>query len=218
MRHVIWDWNGTLFDDLHVVIDAVNATIVPYGGNPITADDYRRQYTRPVRVFYDRLLDRPVADHEWHEIDDAFHDTYRDLLDQAGLNTESEAAIERVQLAGGSQSLLSMFLHEELVPLVDTYGLTHHLLRIDGLRGTKGAEKAVSMRSHVEALVVHPTAPDDLAAFVVIGDALDDAVAARENDLDCVLFASGSHEPDALRAMGYPVASSLLEALDVAGV
>ena len=62
MRHVIWDWNGTLVDDLPIVVDAVNASLAGIGAGPIVADDYRDHYTRPVRVFYDRLLGRAVTD------------------------------------------------------------------------------------------------------------------------------------------------------------
>jgi phosphoglycolate phosphatase-like HAD superfamily hydrolase len=38
IRHVVWDWNGTLFDDFHVVVEAVNAGIEPLGlpGSPHT--------------------------------------------------------------------------------------------------------------------------------------------------------------------------------------
>jgi len=218
MRHVIWDWNGTLFDDLHVVIDAVNATIGPFGGRPITADDYRAHYTRPVRVFYDRLLGRPLSEDEWHSVDDAFHGSYRTLMGDAALNAEALAAIERVRQSGGSQSLLSMYFHDELISLVAGYGLSHELLLVNGLQGEKGAQKATSMQHHLAALLAHPAAPNELSRYLVIGDALDDAAAARHNEVDCILFAGGSHAPEELASMGYPVAESLLHALDLAGL
>ena len=37
MRHVIWDWNGTLFDDLHIVVESVNASLAELGAPPIDA-------------------------------------------------------------------------------------------------------------------------------------------------------------------------------------
>lgn len=218
MRHVIWDWNGTLFDDLHVVIDAVNATIGPLGAEQITADDYRTHYTRPVRVFYDRLLGRPLTEDEWHSMDDAFHGSYRTFMERAELNSEAVAAVERVRHSGGSQSLLSMYSHDELIPLVARYGLSHELMLVNGLSGEKGAQKADSMQRHLGALLAHPAAPSELSGYLVIGDALDDAAAARHNEVDCILFAGGSHAPEELASMGYPVAESLLHALDLAGI
>jgi phosphoglycolate phosphatase-like HAD superfamily hydrolase len=64
--HLIWDWNGTLFDDHHIVVEAVNASLTAIGaGVQIDADGYRDHYRRPVRAFYDVLLERAVTDVEW---------------------------------------------------------------------------------------------------------------------------------------------------------
>ena len=76
IRHVVWDWNGTLFDDFHLVIEAVNAGIAPIGIGPITADDYRTHYTRPVKLFYERLAGRPISEAEWRDLDGRFHGAY----------------------------------------------------------------------------------------------------------------------------------------------
>ena len=49
--HVVWDWNGTLLDDLPIVLASVNVGIEPYRSTPVTLDDYRTHYTRPVKRF-----------------------------------------------------------------------------------------------------------------------------------------------------------------------
>ena len=41
MIHVVWDWNGTLVEDLPVVVESVNAALDAIGEAPITEDDYR---------------------------------------------------------------------------------------------------------------------------------------------------------------------------------
>ena len=35
MRHVIWDWNGTLLDDLAIVVAAVNDSLQLFDADPI---------------------------------------------------------------------------------------------------------------------------------------------------------------------------------------
>ena len=62
MAHVVWDWNGTLLDDLEIVVEAVNSSLALFDAAPITADGYRDLYTRPVKLFYDRLLGRARSD------------------------------------------------------------------------------------------------------------------------------------------------------------
>lgn len=214
IRHVVWDWNGTLFDDLHVVVAAVNAGIEPFGMRPITPDDYRTHYTRPVKVFYDRLAGREVTDREWRDLDRRFHDAYRDLLPTAGLSVDAFDALRVVAEFPAGQSLLSMFPHDELVPLVERLGVTGYFSRIDGLRGEPGARKAVFLEAHLRELMAH----EDPSTVLLIGDATDDAVAAAHVGAPAVLVDSGSHHRQELESTGVPVAGSLLDALRLAGL
>jgi phosphoglycolate phosphatase-like HAD superfamily hydrolase len=52
---------------------------------------------------------------------------------------------------------------------------------------------------------------------LVIGDAKDDAVAAAHVGAACVLYDGGSHPRHELEETGFPVASSLTEAVALAG-
>ena len=51
MRHIVWDWNGTLFDDLDIVVASVNVSLRSVGAPPIDADEYRAVYQRPLHHF-----------------------------------------------------------------------------------------------------------------------------------------------------------------------
>jgi phosphoglycolate phosphatase-like HAD superfamily hydrolase len=211
IRHVVWDWNGTLFDDLHIVLEAVNAGISEFGVGPITLDDYRDHYTRPVRVFYDRLFGREIEELEWKTLDARFHDGYRELLAHARPHCDALAALEAVRSRGLPQSLLSMFPHTELVPLVDKLGLTPFFDRIDGLRGTPGDSKALYLEEHFRKLI----AGERPETVLVIGDTPDDALAAGHVGARCVLYHNGAHHYEELEALGVPVVESLIEAVQI---
>lgn len=214
MCHVVWDWNGCLFDDNHVVVEAVNAVLHAWQRPGITAADYRRHYTRPVRTFYQRLLGRPIDDSEWSRLDELYHDAYRAGLDRAGLAADADRALAHAAGSGTSQSLLSMWRHDELVELVRRFGLDGRFVRVDGLRGPPGGRKAAALRRHLDAL------PRDVdpADVVVIGDALDDADAARQVGTGCVLYQGGTHRRSELASAGVPVAGTLVDALRLAGI
>jgi phosphoglycolate phosphatase-like HAD superfamily hydrolase len=210
MRHVIWDWNGTLVDDLPIVVEAVNASLSAVGGPPIDADAYRDDYTRPVRLFYDRLLGHPVTDSEWHQIDDVFHCTYADAAHRVALTDDARDAIVAVATAGGSQSILSMWWHEQLVPQVTRHGLDEFMVRVDGNIKDAGETKERLLALHLDRL------QSGNRGAVMIGDALDDARASIRLGLPCVLYDGGSHHRGELESSGVPVAASLLEAVDIA--
>jgi len=214
IRHVVWDWNGTLFDDFHLVVESVSAGVAPLGLGPITAEIYRTHYTRPVKVFYERLVGRPITELEWLDLDRRFHDAYRDLLPTAGLSVDALDALAAVTSVPAGQSLLSMFPHDELVPLVDRLGVGSFFSRVDGLRGEPGAPKAGFLEAHLRELMKH----EDPSTVLLIGDATDDAVAAVHVGAAVVLVDRGSHHRRELESMGVPVARDLMEALRLGGL
>jgi phosphoglycolate phosphatase-like HAD superfamily hydrolase len=217
MRHIVWDWNGTLFDDLHIVVDSVNASLAEFGEGPIDEVEYRSHYRRPVPLFYESLLGRPIGEDIWRAIDETFHITYRESLDRAGLAPDALAALDAVDAAGATQSILSMWWHDHLVPAVEAFGLEARMLLVDGHRGAPGAAKAEHLRDHIRELRgLLPGLAD--TEVVVIGDITDDAEAAAAVGIGCVLYDSGSQPRAMLEAAGVPVADTLLRAVGLAGV
>ena len=57
----------------------------------------------------------------------------------------------------------------------------------------------------------------DPGRTVVIGDAVDDALAARDAGAHAVLYTGGSHSRGSLEAAGVPVVDTLAEAVELAG-
>ncbi|MGH8928428.1 MAG: HAD family hydrolase [Acidimicrobiia bacterium] len=211
--HIVWDWNGTLFDDLELVVRAVNQGLARFGATPIDLDGYRSHYTRPVKLFYDRLLGRPVTDQEWLVIDEVFHDAYRSALDQASLTADAAEALKTVSHGGHTQSLLSMFPHPDLIPLVDRMGIASFFDRIDGLAdGSPGDLKASYLERHLRLLI----GGDEVGSVVVIGDTPDDAIAASHVGARPILYDGGSHHRQDLESTGAEVASSLVAAVRMA--
>ncbi|MFF9769677.1 HAD family hydrolase [Streptomyces sp. NPDC053086] len=207
--HIVWDWNGTLFHDNDAIIGATNAAFAELGLAPITLEQYRSLYCVPVPKFYERLLGRLPTDAEWELMDGVFHRHYSEHRVRCRLTEGAEELLAGWRSAGHSQSLLSMYGHEELVPLVRGFGIEAHFLRVDGRTGPSGGSKAEHMVRHLEALMglVEP------ARTVVIGDAADDALAALHVGARAVLYTGGSHSRASLRNAGVPVVDTLAEAV-----
>jgi phosphoglycolate phosphatase-like HAD superfamily hydrolase len=209
VTHLVWDWNGTLLDDLALVVAATNVSLASLGGPPITAEDHRRDFRRPISDYYGHVLGRPVSEAEFIELDRAYHGFYRDGLLGAALAADAETAMRAWP---GTQSLLSMWFHDELVPEVTRRGLLGLFERVDGLRRgvVGGGHKADHLVAHLDALGVEP------AGAVLIGDSADDAHAADAVGAACVLYGGGFTHPDRLAETGAPVAATLVEAVALA--
>ncbi|MFJ2603386.1 HAD family hydrolase [Streptomyces sp. NPDC087425] len=206
--HIVWDWNGTLFHDNDAIIGATNASFGELGLRPLTMEQYRELYCVPVPKFYERLLGRLPTDAEWEVMDGTFHRHYTAYRDRCGLTDGAAELLTGWRSAGHSQSLLSMYGHDELVPLVRTFGIEPHFLRVDGRTGPSGGSKAEHMVRHLDSLTgVDPT------RTVVIGDAADDAIAALHMGARAVLYTGGSHSRASLEAVGVPVVDTLADAV-----
>ncbi|HYN95719.1 MAG TPA: HAD hydrolase-like protein [Pilimelia sp.] len=206
--HLVWDWNGTLLDDLSLVVAATNAAFASIGGPPVQADEHRRAFRRPIADYYGEVLGRVVDADEFKRLDAAFHDAYKLGLVDVGLAADAQAAMRAWP---GTQSLLSMWFHDELVPVVRGHGLTELLSRVDGLRSPVGGDrKGAYLAEHLAALGLPG------GSVVLIGDSIDDAEAADSVGAACVLYTGGFTDPHRLRASGRPVADTLTDAVTLA--
>ncbi|MFF6777892.1 HAD family hydrolase [Streptomyces sp. NPDC012637] len=210
-KHLVWDWNGTLLDDIAAVIGATNAAFAELGLEPITLDRYRELYTVPVPKFYERLMGRLPTEEEWLVMDDAFHRHYWLRADDCGLTNGAAELLAARQASGFTQSLLSLAPHAELIPLVRRHGIAERFVRMDGRVGNSTDGKSGHMVRHLAALENVPA-----ERIVVIGDAADDAVAAAHVGAKAVLYTGGSHSRASLERVGVPVVDSLAEAVAVA--
>ncbi|MFE0802042.1 HAD family hydrolase [Streptomyces sp. NPDC058812] len=208
--HIVWDWNGTLFHDNDAIIGATNAAFAELGLASITLEQYRALYCVPVPKFYERLMGRLPTDAEWEVMDATFHRHYVEHRVRCGLTEGVAELLADWRSAGRSQSILSMYGHDELVPLVKRFGIETHFIRVDGRIGPSGGSKAEHMVRHLAELAL---AGVDPVRTVVIGDAVDDAVAARHVGAGAVLYSGGSHSRASLEGVGVPVVDTLGEAV-----
>ena len=204
-HHLVWDWNGTLFNDAAATLAATNDIFAPYGIT-LTATQYRAIFRRPLADFYIQALGKKLTLAELEQLDNAFHTAYRIRMQQCALAADAKYAIARWSTTGRTQSLLSLWNHVELVELVEQLGLTGHFLTVQG-RYQPIEGKAGLLIEHLDDLGISAT------GTTLIGDSLDDAAAAQAIGAHCILLNAGTHEPEALFATGYPVVDSLTAAV-----
>jgi len=207
IRHVIWDWNGTLLDDTPLTIRASIEWLSVKGCPGLTQNDIRRHTSRNFAAFFGAFLGRtPDKD----ELADAFAH-YRRLYDPIRhlqpLAPHARDALTRLAGRGTSQSILSMAPQQEVLELVHLHGIDGVFVRIDGQTGDGGASKLDALQRHLSALALDP------AEVAMIGDTLDDFAASAAIGVRPILVSTGLTDPGRLNATGAIVVSSLLDAI-----
>ncbi len=214
IRHIVWDWNGTLFDDQELVVAATNASLAAIGVHRhITNEQYKDLYQRPMENFYAALVDAPIPTGQWSLLDAAFAEYYLSHVREIGLTGDALAAMDA--WSPRTQSLLSMFGHEDLLRLTGEFELHSRFGRIDGRPDDPDfGPKAKYLVRHVEHLrAQQPDLTGDQIAL--IGDCVDDAHAAFHVGATAVLYTGGSSNRAVLEKAGVPVVDTLTEAIEI---
>ena len=77
IRNIIFDWSGTLVDDLPAVLRATNHCFVSAGKSEMSLDQFRAEFCLPFQPFYERHLPGvPMA-----QLEKWFHERFREVQD-----------------------------------------------------------------------------------------------------------------------------------------
>ena len=210
MKHIIWDWNGTLLNDLAIIIESVNRTVGSVGIPAITLDDYRTHYTRPVKQFYDNIAGYEIDAETWQGIDGLFHANYRNMVSDAQLAAGAEEALRSIDDGPHGQSLLTMASAAELELAFELFDVERFFDVAQANTGPAGGFKSDLLADHLARLDVDPR------EVTMIGDTVDDGQAALDNEIGCVLYDDGSHHRHDLETVGVPITDSIAKAVEIA--
>ncbi len=194
---IIWDFNGTLLNDLQACLDALNAILAEHGLPTMSLSSYRQQFGFPVVNFYHALGLCPESAFDWEALAESFHMRY---LFSAHLALQPGAleAVHALQSRGVRQGVLSALEQALLEAQLEQFGLVGAMSFICGSRDYQGASKTQAARSlRVEAPVV------------LIGDTLHDAEVARSQGWSCILCSAGHQTVERLQTAGCPVIETL---------
>ena len=201
-RHLIWDWNGTLLDDLDYSIEVMNGLLERRGLPLLDRARYHALFDFPVRNYYARLGFDPARD-SFEQLSVEFISAYDARRLECRLHAGAEAILPQATAAGLSQSILSAYRQSTLEEIVAHFGLTHHFIRLNGLDNIYAHSKAELGQAWLRELALPPT------EVLMVGDTLHDLEVARELGIDCILVAAGHHPATRLRAGHDRVVDSL---------
>lgn len=204
MKHIIWDFNGTLLADVQLSVDADNVVFDALGLPRITPETYRKHMTMPVRAFYEALgIDLNAYPYE--TISRLWLEHFNAGAVAAGLVPGALETVRRFEGMGLTQSVLSASYEPSLRAQCDALGLTPHMREIDGLENEKAEKKTDIGLRQMERLGLAPR------ETVLVGDIESDAELARALGVSCALVSWGHNDLERLVNTGFPVAHTFDE-------
>ena len=192
-RHVIWDWNGTILDDVHIAVDAIGEVAAKHNLPRPTVHQYRQYFGFPVADYY-RHLGFDFSRVSLKEIADQFHAVYEQRVHQGTLFRGMFEILECLA-QDKLQSILSAAAQEHLEAITARFGLHVHFTHIFGQSDNLAASKIT--RGH-ELMAAAGVAP---AQTVLIGDTDHDLEVGRALGIDVMLIGDGHQQAERLLAL-----------------
>jgi phosphoglycolate phosphatase len=209
-RHIIWDWNGTLFDDLAVCVSIVNRMLAQRAMPGLTRDHYRDVFTFPVRDYY-QAIGFDLIQESLERLSREFVTAYGSLWNECALYPQTRRVLEHVRNSGRRQSVLSALHRDTLINLVQSFDLSHffeHLMGLDHIH----ADSKIEQGRRLLTLIRH-----EAAEVLLVGDTLHDVEVAEAIGTACVLVAHGHQSKARLQQANVSVVDSLQELIGIIG-
>jgi len=204
VKHIIWDFNGTLLSDAQLGVDCDNHVFDTLGLPRITIDDYRRHMTMPVRDFYTALgVDLSV--YRYETISRIWLDRFNQHAVSVGLVPGTLELTKRMKAAGFTQSILSASYEKSLLEQCRALGIDAYMDEIGGL-GDESAQKKTDIgRRQLKKLGLQG---EDC---VLVGDMVADSELADVLGTGCVLVPWGHNSAERLQKTGRTVVHDMEE-------
>ena len=201
-RHLVWDWNGTLIDDVWLCVDVVNAMLRQRGLPPIDPSSYRDTFGFPVINYY-RHLGFDFDRESFEDLSVAYINAYQDRREECALHPRAREVLAAVRQAGIGQSILSAYEQQMLETLIERLDLGRHFDHLMGNDNIYAAGKVQRGRILLDRIGL--PARD----VVMIGDTEHDHEVAAALGMDCLLLEHGHHTRERLGRLGRKVLPSL---------
>ena len=197
-RHIIWDFNGTIIDDVSLGVEVFNEIRAECSLAPITKSDYVENFKIPVKDFYEQM-GFDFSKFDFRAIGRRFVELYTPRRFDCPLTKGLADAVADFAGRGTTQSVLSSYESGLLRGAVGHYGLTRYFTRVDGLDNIDAGSKIELGRRHIAALGV------PASTVLMVGDTPHDKEVADSMGAGCALVACGHTSRRRLEKSGVPV-------------
>jgi len=204
IKNIIWDYNGTLLDDLWLSLFAINKLLSERNLAILTETSYREVFDFPVKDYY-RRIGFNFEKESFETVGSKFIDLYYSRSAENRLHTEAREMLAFFEANKYKQFILSAAKLQNLERELNMFEIRHYFEQISALThhyATSKTENGLKMMQNCNL---------NSAETLLIGDTLHDYETARALNISCVLYAKGHQSIKKLKQCNVPIINNLSE-------
>jgi phosphoglycolate phosphatase len=190
-KHVIWDWNGTMLNDVELCVDIGNNLFRKKNIPLITVEKYKSIFTIPVKDYYVNA-GFDFSEESFEVVGKEWMDEYEERKYECSLHESLISVMQKFNKNGIQQSVLSAYKQDNLNEMMKYFDLDKYLDHVVGLDNIYAASKVHLGKKLISLL------GNGHGETLMIGDTTHDYDVAKEMGADCILISSGHQTYDKL--------------------
>lgn len=205
-KHIIWDWNGTLFNDVELCAGIMNLLLTQESLPNISIQKYKEIFTFPVIEYY-RIAGHTFEKNSFEVLGRQFMEEYEIRKNNCGLFSGVMEVLTELQSKNINQYLLSAYEQNSLNKILKFFKIESYFQFIVGLDNIYAEGKLHLAKNLAVKIRSNGTAGN----ILLIGDTIHDYEVAKEINADCILLSHGHQDKERLLKLGVPVANDFSE-------
>lgn len=205
-EHIIWDWNGTLFNDVELCASIMNLLLAQESLPNISIQRYKEIFTFPVIEYY-KIAGHTFENNSFEILGKQFMIEYELRKGDCKLFPGVIELLSTLQEKNIQQHLLSAYEQQSLNTIIRLYSIDNYFQNVVGLDNIYASGKSHLALDLAKRIKSNGTAGN----ILLIGDTIHDYEVAREINSDCILMSHGHQDEDRLLKPGIPVAKNFNE-------
>ena len=203
---IIWDYNGTIVDDIDLCVDIENYMLAERNMNrQFTAEDYRRNFCFPVIDYYYKI-GYTFEDETYADISEEFNRMYSERFHECRLCEGFEEKIREAKDRGYENVIISACMHDDLIRQCEQLGISAYFEEMFGMDNNLAESKTQMAAEWMENADIRPD------NCLYIGDTLHDLETAHALGIGrCVLVSTGHQSYERLKEAHENTVHSLKE-------
>jgi phosphoglycolate phosphatase len=196
---IVFDWNGTLLNDIDFCLSITNAMLEEFALPQLTRSRYRDIFTFPVQSYYQQL-GFDFSKNPFSELAQQWMQTYTaDVTSQADLFEQTEELISELKNSGYRLAILTAAIESDVHGLLAHHGLDDAFDEVFGLDHCEATSKAELGRQLFACMQLDP------GKTLLIGDTDHDFEVGHQLGASTLLLADGHQSYERLQPLACKV-------------
>lgn len=186
IKIIIWDWNGTLLNDVKANLKIINKLLKDRGLKKINLVRYRKLFKMPIVEFY-KDLGFNFEKESFGKIAIEYFGLYKNKFANMPLSDGVIEVLNEIRERGYKQYIISAMNEVDLVEQVKSKGIAEffeNIVGVDNIHGISKKQRAIDFISTI------PKSPK----MIFIGDMDHDFEVASAIGARCILYRNGHQQ------------------------